>query len=397
MMIHLVIVSVWILIAILLLPVGTFVFECIFACLSPRKAVDVEPEAETRPACAILIPAHNEESILRATLSNVFKNSSVDDRVVVIADNCTDATADVAIGAGAEVVRRIDPAHRGKGFAMQFGVDAIREDPREIVVFLDADCQFIEGSLDNLVKHAAAEGRATQAKYLMHRAEGSEQSMSTTISQFAVLIKNWVRPRCLHRLHIPVPLTGSGMAFPWNEVANLSLASANLVEDMALGCQLARIDRGARFCETAEIHAPLPTSSDASDQQRRRWEHGHLDTIRHQVPRLVLAAIKQKRPSILAVAFDLSVPPLTFLMFALSVTWLITAMLLAFDVRPFVFVSLMIGAMAIAIIFSALRFSGDRQLFRAFLAIPGYALKKLPIYLSFFFCGRQRQWLRTTR
>ncbi len=397
MIINLTIVSVWILIVILAVPVATFVFELLMACRAHTHAADSVEPAGSRPACAILIPAHDEESNIEKTLSNVLQKIGKDDRVVVIADNCTDATSELASRAGAEVVYRIDPDHRGKGFAMQFGIDAIREDPREVVVFLDADCQFVENSLDHLVWQTKSQGCATQAKYLMRRPDEVDQSMQATISQFAVLIKNWVRPRGLHRLDVPVPLTGSGMGFPWNEISTIPLASANLVEDMTLGCQLAQLGRGARFCEAAEVLAPLPTSSAASRQQRERWEQGHLDTIRKHVPRLLLTAIKHRRISLLAVAFDLAVPPLTFLLFALSMTWLITAVLATVDVKPFVCVTSMLLAMVFALVVSARRFSDDSQLFRALLTIPRYAINKLPIYLSFFFRGRQRQWLRTAR
>src|SRR5437762_2498433 len=76
------------------------------------------------------------------------------DRVLVVADNCTDATAAVAREHGVDVVDRFDETRRGKGFALDFGLRALDEisSAPPIVVMLDADCMLAPGALDALAR-----------------------------------------------------------------------------------------------------------------------------------------------------------------------------------------------------------------------------------------------------
>src|SRR5207249_394703 len=94
------------------------------------------------------------------------------------------------------------------------------------------------------------------------------------ISAFAVLVKNVVRPSGLHRMGLPSPLLGSGMAFPWSVLERVSLASGALVQDMPLGLDLLLAGHAPLFCAEARIWSRLPKGRAAARSQRMRWEHG---------------------------------------------------------------------------------------------------------------------------
>ena len=76
----------------------------------------------TRLRCTVLVPAHDEEAVLAATLDSLGGQTRRPDRVLVIADNCSDATAEVARALGGrggrdrrqhrEEGRRAQPAAR---------------------------------------------------------------------------------------------------------------------------------------------------------------------------------------------------------------------------------------------------------------------------------------------
>src|SRR5450432_771306 len=70
----------------------------------------------------VLIPAHNEGAGILPTLRDVQAQLGPNDSILVVADNCTDDTAAIAEAAGVEVTVRADPARRGKGYALEFGV-----------------------------------------------------------------------------------------------------------------------------------------------------------------------------------------------------------------------------------------------------------------------------------
>jgi hypothetical protein len=74
---------------------------------------------------------------------------------------------------------------------------------------VDADC--VAGAIEALARSSAASGRPAQARYLMRTGSGG-----ASLSAFAFLVKNGVRPTGLHRLGLPCQLMGTGMAFPWS-------------------------------------------------------------------------------------------------------------------------------------------------------------------------------------
>src|SRR5690242_6164192 len=105
---------VWtLLFVVLVLPVTVLFVEVVCA-VFVRKPT--EPMLGPRPTLVVLIPAHNESGGLLAALSSLHGQLSPEDRVLVVADNCTDDTASVAKAGGVEVIERRDEARRGKSY-----------------------------------------------------------------------------------------------------------------------------------------------------------------------------------------------------------------------------------------------------------------------------------------
>lgn len=128
--------------------------------------------AARRPRVAILIPAHNEESGIEATLATILPQLGKGDRALVVADNCQDKTASLARAAGAEVIERSHASLRGKGYALDFGVRHLAADPPEVVIIVDADCRVDAGAVDALAQATVRYQRPAQALYLMHAPPG---------------------------------------------------------------------------------------------------------------------------------------------------------------------------------------------------------------------------------
>ena len=87
------------------------------------------------------------------------------DRLLVVADNCSDDTAALARTAGAEVVERSNAQQRGKGYALDFGVRHLASAAPDVMIIVDADCQVGEGSIERLANCCIDSGRPTQALY----------------------------------------------------------------------------------------------------------------------------------------------------------------------------------------------------------------------------------------
>ncbi len=377
----------------LLVPVSVLWTECTAAFLPQRR---LEPTPELRPRVNVLIPAHNEEMVLRLTLENLLPQLMPQDRLIAIADNCNDETASVARSLGVEVIERQEPERRGKGYALDYGLKFIAQAPPEVVVVIDADSIIAPGTLDCLARLTYATNRPVQATYLLTQPANSEPKQA--ISALAFLVKNLVRPRGLDRLSLPCLLTGTGMAFPWKAIETISLASGNIVEDMQLGLDLAIAGYPPMFSDEAKVTGLLPQQQNAAKSQRTRWEHGHLQTLLTQVPRLLQASWQQKSFPLFALALDLCVPPLSLLVImwlsavvaALSLGWLgaiwVPLVILAVE-----------GLLILLSIFEAWAGFGRTTLpLLALIGIPLYILWKIPLYLAFL-AKPQTKWIRTDR
>jgi cellulose synthase/poly-beta-1,6-N-acetylglucosamine synthase-like glycosyltransferase len=379
--------------AFVLVPVSVLLLQVVCAAM-PRRPAPIPLAA--RPRLAVLVPAHNESSVIRETLDSVLPQLEPGDRLVVVADNCSDDTARVAAGAGAEVAERRDSSRRGKGYALDFGLRCLGRESPQVVVIVDADCEVTAGAIDRIARLSASTGRPVQALYLM-KAPPSAGTMAL-IAEFAWVVKNLVRPLGFLRLALPCQLMGTGMAFPWAVIRSARLASGHIVEDMKLGLDLARAGRPPLFCPEALVRSCFPSSEDGRRTQRTRWEHGHLGMILSEAPRLLWEGLRGKGSGLLALALDMAVPPLALLALSIIVLVAVCAAhaLLTLSLAPLVvagMVSLMFGA---AIGLSWLRFGlGILSPGRLPLALI-YAVRKLPLYLKFV-VSRQVEWVRSKR
>ncbi|WP_416672412.1 glycosyltransferase family 2 protein [Egbenema bharatensis] len=379
---------------ILLIPIAVLWIECGVSVFSRTKPDRVS--SADKPRIAVLVPAHNEATGIRPVLQGLLAQLSNDDQLVVIADNCTDETAEVARSTGATVIERQDETRRGKGYALDYGMQFLSANPPDVVILMDADCLAQPGALAQIAQQAIATNRPVQALYLME--QPADPKPKDAVSALAFLVKNQVRPTGLTQLNLPCLLTGTGMAFPWPVLQKAALASGNIVEDMQLGVDLAIDGYPAQFCGTARVTGLLPQQQHAAKSQRTRWEHGHLQTIVTQVPKLLKAALIQRRLDLLALALELSVPPLSLLVMGwIALTGLaVIAGLLGASWLPTLLLSLAGGMMIVAVLAGWFRFGRTVLPAQTLLSIPLYLLWKIPLYLAFLF-KPQTEWVRTDR
>lgn len=377
-----------------LVPCLVFCVECL-AALLPRRSQPEKREIN-RPKTTVLVPAHNEAAQIYPVLETALQQLTELDQLIVIADNCNDDTVVIARNTGATVIERTNLELRGKGYALDYGLQYIQVDPPEVVVILDADCLLAPGAIDRITRLAHTTGKPVQSIYLMERQDN--QGIRDNISAFALTVKNMLRLQGLNRLRCHCLLTGSGMAFPWSVIREVSLASGNIVEDMQLTIDLILAGHTTLFCPTARVTGILPSSQKAAKSQRTRWEHGHLRTILTQVPRLLKEFVRQGDFKLLIVALDILIPPLSLLI----MTWLATTIIawLAVEIGASLIpakILTLIGCFLGATILLIWGVFGRSILpLQNLLAIPLYILSKIPIYLKFFI-QPQSKWLRTER
>jgi cellulose synthase/poly-beta-1,6-N-acetylglucosamine synthase-like glycosyltransferase len=386
----------WVVVAAVGWPIIVLAVECAAGCLLPGFGRSGSVDGLRRPRTAVLIPAHNEAACIGTTLQALQPQLLPGDRLLVVADNCSDETADVARAAGAEVVQRFNTEQRGKGYALDYGVRVLADNPPDVLAIVDADCTLEPGSLDRLARLCAHRNRPIQGRYLMELPPAP--SAARRVSGFAFAVKNFARSEGLRRLGLPCLLNGTGMAFPWEAIAQLPLASDNIVEDMQMGIDLTVAGYPPLFCPDAPVTGRLPQGEGAATSQRTRWEHGHLQTLFYRVPPLLGRAILTGNWRLLAVALDLTVPPLSFLVMVwvgamIAVTGLGAVMGLW---RPAIGMGLLGVLLLAAILIAWARVGRSFLSAKMLLTIPLYVLQKVPIYLGFV-KQRQTEWVRTER
>lgn len=378
---------------VLAIPVAVLLVQVLAARFATARAT---PLSSTRPRIAVLIPAHNEEGGITEVVAGVREQLVEGDRILVVADNCSDATARLAREAGAEVTERFHEQLRGKGYALDHGVRQLALDPPEVLVIVDADCYLGVDALDKISRACVHSARPVQALYLMHASE--DAGPMRRIAEFAWIVKNHVRALGFQRLAQPCQLMGTGMAFGWEHIRKVDLATGHIVEDMKLGVDSATAGQPPLFCPEALVYSFFPISESGVSTQRTRWEHGHLSVIQSYVPRLLLQSVKLRHAALAAMALDLSVPPLALLVMLVCVTWglsLIVAVILGV-VLPLGLASVLMIALAAAVLLAWSGFARGvinlGQLLGAFV----YVARKVPLYFKFLF-NRQVEWVRSKR
>jgi cellulose synthase/poly-beta-1,6-N-acetylglucosamine synthase-like glycosyltransferase len=380
----------------LAVPLIVLAIEC-WLSLLPLRSNRMRSEPGTPFSFAVVIPAHNEAERIASAVARIKEQVPDDTPVIVVADNCDDATAANAETAGAIVWRRDDPERRGKGYALNYAWEHLADCPPNVVVCIDADCVPGADCISTIAQLAYERRRPVQAGYTMYAPAGA--TGLAHVSALAVYVKNVVRLRGLQWLRLPCLLTGSGMAFPWEALAAVRHEDANIVEDMRACSDLAIAGFAPLPCMEVGITSPLPTKQAGFMSQRTRWEHGHLRTILTEVPRLLARFPITGSLSPVALALELAVPPLSLLL-GTTIAGAIVLAGIGF-VRsywlPLIYLVAAIGAAALGMSLVWLR--GGRQILPGKMIaaeIPRYIAVKAPMYLRFL-SRPQTDWVRTER
>jgi 1,2-diacylglycerol 3-beta-glucosyltransferase len=218
---------------------------------------------------AVLVPAHDEEAGLPATLRSLAAQDYPPElvRVVVVADNCTDDTAGVARRAGAECLVRDDATRRGKGYAVAFGLDHVLGGSPDVVVVLDADCELHRSALRELAAVFAAGADVVQCVVRSRNADAGPSGLVAAVGSAVdeAVAAGW------DRLGRSVRLRGTGMAFRSPVLRAVPWTAFGLAEDAEYAATLRAAGVRVRHCDGAVVLCDAPERLADLCRQRRRW------------------------------------------------------------------------------------------------------------------------------
>lgn len=359
--------------------------------LRPRRA-------SGRTSVAILVPAHDEEALLARCLRGLQQaRLGIPGRLVVLADNCTDRTAEIAVAEGAEAWVRVDPDRRGKGRALRWALDRLLTGPGtpDAVVVVDADSVIAPDFLQRLVGAFEAGHPVVQAEYLVLP---EDADVRRRLVAAAFLLFHRVRFSGRAVLGLSASLVGNGMLFGTQILRDHPWDAFTGVEDLQCSIGLRRAGIPIHFEGSARLWGPVATGR-AAGAQRTRWEAGRLVTMRRELPQLLSDGLRRHDARVLELAAELAIPPLGLLL-ALEVAGFLmgSALVLIGVAGPAAIIAwaAAIALLALSVLVGLWAARADRATFAALLRAPLFLLGKLAVYrrLGRFDAWR---WERTAR
>ncbi len=358
--------------------------------------------ARTRRRFAVVVPAHNEELSIGRTLASLlaidYPKELFD--VIVVADNCTDATASIARNAGAVVRERTDAVLRGKGYALRWCFDEIlRSEPGYGgVVVIDAD-SVASANFLTVMNHYLEQGAgALQCSDMVAPLPGA---WSSEVTRLGFTLYNHVRPLARSLFGFSAGLRGNGMCFAADTLRHHPWNTYSLNEDLEYGLVLLLGGVPIVFAPEALVLATMPATAANAESQRSRWERGRFPVIRRYTWPLLAASARTFSLRPLDALVDLVIPPFVNLIGGVLLLTVTTAVLAVTGYSgAFLFlilweILLVLGIAHVLVGLIAAR--ADRELYRTLLSIPRYAVWKLLLYMKFVRRRPSTEWVRTTR
>jgi cellulose synthase/poly-beta-1,6-N-acetylglucosamine synthase-like glycosyltransferase len=358
------------------------------AALWPRAHVEhEEPETEPMPI-TVLIPAHNEEALIGRCLRSVLVAADSDTEVLVIAHNCTDATAARAQAAGAKVLVLNDPGETGKGSALNRGFAAALAGRSQAVLVIDADSVVDTGLIAAVRKKLQNGARALQCRYEVHNSHDSQRTMLMTLAFSGV---NVIRPRGRARLGLSAGILGNGFALHRQVLTQIPYDAQSVVEDLEYHLALIKSGIRVEFIDSAAVRGEMPVSTTGARAQRARWEGGRLRMVRKWALSLLDGVFRGRVGQIEPVLDLISFPIATEVILLLIAVCLPVSWLRLYSVGAFAVLLFHVTAAAIS-------GPGLWTSMKALPIIPSYILWKLWILPEIWRTSRSNAaWVRTER
>lgn len=357
-----------------------------------RRPSGVRAAASRAPRAVVLVPAHDEEPVIGATLASLQALDPPAARIVVIADHCTDSTAEIARSAGVSVLER-DGGARGKGAALAWAVDQLKPDLDGIgaLVVVDADCEPTPNLLAAIGARLEQGAQAVQVGYLVANPEGGP---GAALRDAAFRIRNAVRPSGQDALGLSAGLLGTGMAFTPALLERVPWRSTSVIEDAEQHLELVSGGDRVAFAPEASVRSPMPETLEASADQQLRWASSGSLT-RTWAPRLAREAIEHRDPVRAGALFELLLPAQSSFLAAAGATLAASVVVRARAATKTVLLALaghavfVLGGMAVS--------GAPRSAYRALLHTPALVVQRLGILARLRGEGEPATFVRTER
>jgi len=374
----------------LLTGIGGFYFALLtVATFLPHRRVF--GSAPIKPRFAVIVPAHNEEHTIPNTLKSLAQLDYPPEcyKVFVVADNCIDATVQVARGFRCTVWERAVPEHRGKGYALSWAFEQIPEE-YDAVVVVDADTEVDSKLLDSF---ARAYDHSTALQAWQVQVAGS--SVSSVASYVASALQSYLKPWGRENLGLSAGLSGNGMCIPRTLLEEVPWRRFGLGEDIEYHADLVLAGKRVRFVPEARVEAIAPHTLRSLRSQRSRWERGRVEALRRLAGPLLARFLYKQDAASFETLMSIAAPPLN-----LTVSTSAACMMLGVMRRSTV--SLVVGilgliAVACATFRTLQMVRAPAKVYIYSLLLPPYVAWRTYVSVSSLLPSLSEGWVRTER
>lgn len=366
-------------------------------CLLARRRVGRSPSPSGEvPRLLFLVPAHNEELMIAGCVRSVLDMSYPADarQVVVIADNCTDATGRIAAEQGAESLVRVDPDFAGKPRAIAWALSQMDLREWDACVIVDADSTVAPGFASGLAELGPVNDIVFQPNNLVLN------EFESWLTRLGGLLG-----RCRFEVTFPLKQSaglncsiGNGMGIGTNLLMRDGWRSHSITEDSELYAVYTEAGVRIRHATAADIFSLESRSLQEGATQRRRWLAGRIRVIQDWGVRIVRSPrIGWHQKLDMFVELGLSSPVLHLMIaFAVAATALFALPGPAGKWIAFLALASVSG-LGITTIVALMRHPQPWRTLASFFMLPAYAGWRLVVVLGTLLTLRDTTWRRTTR
>jgi len=353
------------------------------------------PPAHAAPRFAVVIPAHDEERLISTSIRSVRAADYPQGRieVVVVADNCGDATGRIARESGAFVYERNDPARRGKGQALRWVFERLDLDAHDAVAVLDADCLLSGNFFTAMSREIEAGARVLQA---YDGIANPDETPLTRLVAVTNVMKNLLYNAGKCVLGFSPLLMGTGMVFRSAVLKREGWQAESIGEDLEQTFPLLRAGERVRFVPDARVFAQEAASFGQAFGQRQRWASAR-SALGSVGRRAVWDGLRSRNFVLAEAGLGLLMPTYSMLM-----NWTLALLLLTLPlVRSMPYIP-MLPALLVAL--QAVEFGvglwlggADRRMISSIAVAPMFLVWKAFVDALAALGYRRRAWSRTRR
>ena len=382
---------------------GCLLYQLFWALASLLPRSSPPPAEPPHLRFAVAIPAHDESLVLPATLARLkeqsYPSSFVD--IHVVADYCTDDTAQVTSVAGAIAHERNEGPTGRKAYPLQWLVQRLleHEPPYHAIAVFDADSLVDADFLSIVERHLRCGRQVVQGQHVIQNPHDSRVSAMAAVD---MRLNNRLRNLGRSNLGFACRLMGDAMVFDTQVLRERGWPTATFNEDREFGYELLLRGVRAYYVPEALSYGQAASSWHQAEPQRLRWYRQVPAMQRRLAWPLIAASLRSRSLALLDGAIELLMPPYSMLTTLAALNLAATLVLSVWLPAGLGWLGVLGSACLLAgwILYPVLGLVLDRAprwAFRALLLGPVYLLWRLWIALLVRVRGDRIAWQRTQR